>query len=270
MLRSVATACAIWLSATPVWADARLTVLMDALRLPDLVQIMRQEGLNDAEQINTDLLAGQGGAFWLGQVDALYNPSAMQDIFFSGLRDGLDDGDLQVAVDFFDSVRGQRIVNLEMAARQAMIDPDVRAAASEAFATLQAADEPNAEFVVQMVEANDALEQNVTVTMSTSYQFYRGLSDGGFLRRGEDDILADVWESEPSLRAEAQDWLFAYFLLAYQPLAPEDRDAYLAFFQSPSGQALNSALFTGFEAIFIDIAYGLGRAVALNAVGNDI
>ncbi|MDW3221615.1 MAG: DUF2059 domain-containing protein [Paracoccaceae bacterium] len=269
-MRRLAAACLIWLCATSVWADARLTVLMDALRLPDLVQIMRQEGLSDAEQINIDMLAGQGGAFWLGQVDGLYNPIAMQDMFFAGLRDGLDDGDLQVAVDFFDSARGQRIVNLEMAARQAMIDPDVRATASEAYDALQTTDDPHAEFVAQMVEANDALELNVAVTMSTSYQFYRGLSDGGFLRRPEADILADVWDSEPSLRAEAQDWLFAYFLLAYQPLAPEDRDAYLAFFESSSGQALNSALFTSFEAMFTDIAYGLGRAVALNAVGNDI
>ncbi|WP_222869576.1 hypothetical protein ROLI_020290 [Roseobacter fucihabitans] len=269
-MRAFALSCVMCFCAMSAWADARVTVLMDALRLSDLAQIIQEEGLADAAQINADMLAGQGGTFWEGQVAALYDPTVMLDGFHQALLARLQGDRLQTTVTFFDSVRGQKIVALEIAAREAMVDTAVQDAASEAFAALQAHQDPYVDFATQLLKVNDLLEFNVAVTMSTSYQFYRGLSDGGFLRQSEAEILSDVWASEADVRREAQTWLHAYFLLAYQPLDPSDRQAYLAFLQSPAGQALNNALFAGFEGLFKDIAYGLGRAVALNAVGNDI
>ncbi|MFK7882293.1 hypothetical protein [Roseobacter sp.] len=269
-MRAYILACAVFLSASPAWADARVTVLMDALRVPDLVASIRQEGLADARHLNEDILSGQGGAFWQGQVDGLYNTSAMQDVLYVALLNGLEATDLDEALLFFDSHQGQRIVELEVAARKAMIDASVQDIASEAYNKLAAHDDPHAVLVAQFIEANDLLELNVAVTLSTSYQFQRGLSDGGLVKRSDNNILADVWASEAEVRAAAQDWLFGYFLLAYQPLEISDLEALLAFFQRPAGKALNAAFFAGSEQMFTDIAYGLGRAVALNAVGDDI
>lgn len=269
-MRVFALCCLLCLTGLPAWADARVSVLMDALRLPDLVNILREEGVQDAQGLNEDMLNGQGGAFWQGQVDALYDATAMQDVLYAALLKGLEGDALEETVRFFDSTRGQRIVQLEIAARRAMMAADVQDAASEAYAALDTAADPHAALVAQFIEVNDLLELNVTVTMSTSYQFYAGLSDGGFDKRTEAEILSEIWTSEDTVRDQAQDWLFAYFLLAYQPLETSDLKAYLAFSMTPAGEALNRALFSGFEAIFKDIAYGLGRAVALNAVGNDI
>ena len=268
-MRAAALAAVFCLIALPGWADARVSVLMDALRIPELVSALRAEGLSDAQSLNETMLNGQGGAFWQGQVSQLYAAGPIEDGFFNALKHGMDDAALDAAVAFFDSVPGQEIVKLEIAARGAMMETGVEEAAAEAYAALPQDDE-YARQIAAFVAANDLLELNVALTMSASYQFSRGLADGGLLDMNEEQILAQVWASEPSLRQEAESWLFGYFFLAQQSLPIEDLQAYVAFAESAAGAELNVALFAGYEAVFTDIAYGLGRAVALNAAGNDI
>ncbi|MGZ2257988.1 DUF2059 domain-containing protein [Roseobacter sp. A03A-229] len=268
-MRSAVISVLFCVIALPAWADARVTVLMDALRLPQLVQALRQEGMSDAEDLNADMLSGQGGAFWQQQVSSLYETRPMEDAFFHALKEGLDDAALDVALQFFDSARGQRITELEIAARDAMADVAMEEAAAAAFDTLPE-DDRHAGLVSEFIALNDLLELNVALTMSSSYQFSRGLADGGMLEMSDEQILAQVWESEEGLRSDAEVWLRGYFFLAQQPLDLADLEAYVAFADSPAGADLNAALFAGYEAIFTDIAYGLGRAVAMNAAGNDI
>lgn len=268
-MRAVFVSLLFCVNALPALADARVTVLMDALRLPQLVQALRAEGLADAEDLNTDMLNGQGSAFWQHQVSALYETGPMEDAFFHALKSGLDDAALDVAVQFFDSARGARITELEIAAREAMADQTVEQRAAEAFAALPEGDD-HGRLVSEFIAVNDLLELNVALTMSSSYQFSRGLVDGGMLEMTDEQILAQVWASEDGLRAQSQTWLQGYVFLAQKPLARADLEAYVAFADSPAGADLNAALFAGYEAIFTDIAYGLGRAVAMNAAGNDI
>lgn len=268
-MRAVALAFAFCLTAIPLWADARVTVLIDALRIPELVEALRTEGLSDAQALNDDMLNGQGRAFWQGQVSQLYAPTAIEDSFFQALNTGMDTEALDAAVQFFDSERGQRITEMEIAARKAMMDPSVEETAAHAFAN-RPEDDPHRRLLTDFITANDFLDLNVALTMSASYQFSRGLADGGLLQMSEDQILAQVWETEQTLRTEAQSWLNGYFLLAQQPLEISDLEAYVAFSRSPAGKQMNAALFKGYEGVFTDIAYGLGRAVALNAAGNDI
>ncbi|GFE48327.1 hypothetical protein So717_00800 [Roseobacter cerasinus] len=268
-MRAVLLAAALCVTALPAWADARVTVLMDALRLPQLIETLREEGLADAQELNADMLGGQGGAFWDQQIARLYDPVAIREAFFTALDGGLDDAALERALAFFDSERGQRVTEFEIAARRAMMDPDIEEAAAAAFAALPADDAQVAQ-VVDFITTNDLLELNVALTMSTSYQFSRGLADGDLLEMSDEQILAQVWASEDALRADAETWLNGYVLLSQQPLGTDDIDAYLAFAKSPAGRALNAALFAGYEATFTSIAYGLGRAVAMNAVVDDI
>ncbi len=268
-MRLLGLAIVFCVTALPAWSDARVTVLMDALRLPQLVEALRAEGISDADDLNADMLRGQGGAFWQQQVSRLYDTGAMKDTFHRALEEGLDDAALDVAVQFFDSTRGQRITELEIAARGAMADEAVEEAAAAAFAALPEGDD-HARLVSEFITLNDLLELNVALTMSSSYQFSRGLADGGLLEMSEEQILSEVWESEEGLRSDAEVWLRGYFFLAQQPLDLADLEAYVAFAESSAGADLNAALFAGYEAIFTDIAYGLGRAVAMNAAGNDI
>ena len=48
--------------------------------------------------------------------------------------------------------------------------------------------------------------------------------------------------------------------MAYQPLADEDLEAYIAFSETDAGKQMNSALFEAFDGLFVDVSRDLGRA----------
>lgn len=269
-MRNLVLCIAFIVGGVPAWADAQLSVLVDVLEVDEVTQIMKAEGENYAQTLNEEMLDEQGGAFWLEQIDAIYDVQRMQETVRAALEVGLSDTEIAQSVAFFASERGVQIITLENAARRAMDDQAVEDAARLEHARLQGSDDPHYALVQDFVATNDLLERNVSGALSANLQFYSGLADGRLLQKSESEILADVWADEPNIREDTEGWLFGYLLLAYQPLSGEDLEAYVAFSQSPAGQALNAALFDGYETMYRDISYALGRAVALSAVGNDI
>lgn len=270
MLRAFCLSFALSVAALPAWADARVGVLLESLRVSEVIQTMRVEGLEYADDLNDEILSGQGGAFWQAQVDAIYNIARMHETVRAAVENGLEEADLRAANAFFASERGARIVSLENAARKAMQDEAIEEAAEARAESLLTTDDPDVTLIREFVTANDLMDRNVAGAMSINFQFYQGLVDGRMLEMSQNDITRDVWEQEPEIRDETEDWLYAYLLLAFEPLDAEDLQAYLAFSESDAGKALNAALFDGYEAMYRDISYALGRAVALSAAGNDI
>ncbi|MGA9434719.1 MAG: hypothetical protein WBV62_10845, partial [Roseobacter sp.] len=183
---------------------------------------------------------------------------------------GLEPDDVEAALAFFGSEQGARIISLENAARQAMADPEVEEAARDIYAGLKDGDDPLYILVSRYIDDNDLLERNVTGAMSANFQFYMGLSDGKFTDQSEAEILEEVWSQQDDIRDDTEYWLNGFLLMAYQPLPLETMQNYVDYSASDEGQALNAALFDGFEGIYRDISYALGRAIALNAEGDGI
>ncbi|WP_246039823.1 DUF2059 domain-containing protein [Sulfitobacter sabulilitoris] len=258
------------LLAAPAWADARVTLLMERLHLAEIVDIMRDEGLDYAQSLDEDMLAGQGGAFWNAQVTRIYDRARMMEMVREGLRNGLSPQQVDRALLFFDSDLGRRIVTLEVAARAAMVDEAVEEAARGTYLRLRNEHDPRLDPIDRFVAANDLLDRNVTGAMTSNMQFYRGIAEGGAIDMTEQEMLADVWEQEQAIRDDTEGWLYGYLLLAYEPLETGDIEEYVAFSQTATGRALNAALFAGFEAMYRDISYALGRAVALSAHSSDL
>lgn len=257
-------------SAPAAWANAKITVLMDALQIVDSVEILREEGFAYAETLDKDMLNGAGGAFWDAQMRQIYNAEQISERLRLALEDGLSPEDLDATLAFFNTERGTRIITLENAARRAMADPVVEEAANDVYASLSGTDDERLALVTTFIASNDLLERNVSGSMNSYVQFYAGLSDGRFRDMSEDMILSQVWEQQDAIRADTEVWIYSYLLLAYQPLPLSDLEAYVAYAQTDAGQALNAALFEGFEAVYNDISYALGRAVALSADGDEI
>jgi len=106
------------------------------------------------------------------------------------------------------------------------------------------------------------IERNVMGALNSNLVFYNGLVDGGALEMSQADIVADVWSQEESVRDEARDWLNAFLLMAYEPLDKAELQAYIAFYQTPEGKVLNRAMFDAFDAMYEEVSYILGRALA--------
>jgi len=165
-------------------------------------------------------------------------------------------------VAFFETEAAQRLVANEVAARRAMIDDAVEAAAREAY--LARAQDPDATFrlVRAFVRVNDLVESNVAGALNSNFAFYRGLADGGALEMGESEMLAEVWAQEEATRADTRDWLYGFLLTAYDPVPEAVLERYVELSGTEAGRAMNSALFAGFDRMYAEISYALGLALA--------
>ncbi len=244
--------------------------LFDLLRLSDLVSVMRDEGLVEGEDLAADLFPSGGNAGWARAVDRIYEEAAMGRALADGLSRSLPAEHLAPLVRFFGSDLGRRIVSSEIEARRAFLDPDIEAAARERSDAMPS-DDTRRRLVERFIAANDLVSFNVAGAMNANLAFYEGLAEaGGDGFASERDRLEQVWSQEASIRADTEAWLTAYLTVAYAPLSDADLDAYVALSQSPAGQALNAALFDGFDAMYEDISRNLGRAVAGALTGIDI
>lgn len=251
---------------------ARVEPVSEALGLPALLEIMHQEGVGYGANLEADLLQGHGGPAWAATVAAIYDTGRMQGMILKSLNAELDDAEIPGILAFFESEAGQHIIALEIAARRAMLDEDVEAAARDGWMALEAEGGTRWDLLVEFAEVNDLVESNVAGAMTANYAFYRGLADGGAFQvdMTEEQILADVWSQEQAIRDETVDWVFSFTSLAYQPLSDDEFRAYLDFAATDAGQALNAALFTAFNDMFAAISRDLGLGAARFLAGRDI
>lgn len=262
------------LAAGAALADARMTVLVDVLKLPEAAHILREEGLDHALELDADMLDGRGGAGWQSQVDAVYNTERMVETVRGALADALQSpassAELEETIEFFASDLGAQIVTLENSARVAILDKDVEEAARARYAALEGTDDTRLALIKGFVESGDMINRNVTSAMNSNYQFLRGLADGNAIEMGDDEMLADVAADIDEITDDTVSWLYGYLLLAYHPLSDAELQVYLTYSQTKAGQALNRGLFDGFGKAYEDISYALGWAVALNMTAEEL
>lgn len=247
--------------------------LSAALRIGDVLAVMRDEGLDYGKSLEADMFPGAGGAAWAAKVAAVYDADRMARTFTTAFAEALRDNPAtaKAATAFFAAPLGQRIISLEIEARRALLEEAAEDAATLAWAELEAEDDPRAALIRRFAEVNDLVESNVTGALNANLAFYRGLAGAGaFGDMPQEDMLAEVWAQEESVRAETEDWLYPYLALAYRPLSDEDLTAYTDFSATPEGQRLNRALFSAFAALFDGISEQLGQAAAIQLQGQDI
>lgn len=256
------TVFALALPASAQTADA--DALFNLLRLPDIIDVMRQEGVEYGETIGVDLLGGPASSAWSATVEQIYDLDRMITTVRADFSASLAGDDLDAMEAFFGSEQGQRIIGLEVSARRALLDDAVEEASKQAAALAAAEPDGRYALVGAFIESNNLIESNVAGALNTNYAFYMGLLDeqafDGAL--SEEQVLSDVWGQEGEIRSNTTEWLYAFLLMAYQPLSDEDLLAYTAFSETDAGQELNRALFDGFDRLFDGISRSLGRAAA--------
>ncbi len=257
------TAAALMAAPAPTFADGHagpVDILFATMELPAMLDLMRQEGLEYGQTIGQDLFQGSVSADWTATVERIYDADRMKSQVLDVLKTELDGDDVAAMVDFFASDAGTRIINLEVAARSALMDDAVEEAANEVAALAMADETPRFKKIEEFAELNDLIETNIVGAMNSNYAFFTGLADSGAAPQGmsEDEILADVWSQEPEIRQSTTEWVFSFLMLAYEPLDDADLDAYIAFSATDAGQDLNSALFLAFDKVYEGISRNLG------------
>ncbi|ARE39159.1 hypothetical protein RGUI_1018 [Rhodovulum sp. P5] len=260
------------LSPVRVFAAPQVDALLQAMAFDELVEIVHEEGLGYGATIEEELFPGRGGALWKEAVARAYDTDRMVRILRGSLAAELDARDLDTLTGFFRSDTGARIIRLELSARRALLLPDVEAASRARLEAMQSNGNPRLALLDRFEAANGLVEANVVSALNANFAFYTGLSRGGAFDGDftEEDMLIDVASQAPEIRDEMQTWLFAYLAMAYDPLPDSALESYIALSQTDAGQALNTALFAGFDLVFTDISRELGMAAALFLAGEDI
>lgn len=249
--------------------------LIDALRLDQVLDAMRIEGIDYGETLEADLFPDRGGPGWRRTVDGIYAIDAMRARLMPALSrelDRLPAADIDAARAFFRSELGRRIVALENAARLAQLDEDVKAASQQEATELETAKPERFALLRRFIEANDLIEANVVGALNANAAFYFGLNRAGAFAEAlsEEEVLSDVASQEEGIRAETADWIDAYLALAYRPLTDAELKSYLTFSESRAGQALSRAIFAAYDAMFTGISRDLGRGAARYIAGEEL
>lgn len=247
-----------------------------ALRIDEMLEVIRAEGLANGDDLAAEMFAGAAGADWRAAVAQVYDAGRMRQRFDQSMAD-LPDQDAAALADslvFYTSDLGQKIIGLELEARRAMLDPAVEEAAQARWREMGqgAGDQGRLDLLDRFVTVNDLIEMNVAGALNANLAYYRALSGAGAFGDAmpEAQMLSEVWAQEADLRKETVDWLFPYLNLAYGSLTPDEMQAYIAFSDTAAGRKANAVIFAAFDAVFVAASTELGRAVGLRLNGQDI
>lgn len=235
----------------------------------DLFPIMAQEGITSAGADDATPLAPEDLQKWRNDLALIYDPSRMQADFSAVLDAQLaaKDDVRAHAVAFARSVEGARVLQLEISARQALLDDEIDEMARLSLSEARESDprSPSAQrlaLVRERIDVNDLVELNVSLGLNTTYAYYMGmLSETEIPGLSAQDVLALVWSQEQDIRADVVDWIESYFLLAYQPLSDDELRRYIDHSASENGDAFNRMMFQAFDAVFVDISRRVGAAL---------
>ncbi|WP_409731926.1 DUF2059 domain-containing protein [Tabrizicola flagellatus] len=255
-------------------AEQSVTELVKVMRLEELFEVLREEGLDYGRTLETDMFPSRGGAEWARTVSQIYDLDRLRPEFEAALAQeiGNDPTVLDGIVAFYGSDLGQRILGLEIEARRSFLDTAAEEAARVAADEAAASRDPKVALIRRMIEVADLLEANVAGSMSGNLAFMTGMAETGVYGRKmpQDEILADIWSREEQIRSDTSTWLAAYLGLAYAPLSEDELASYVAFWESPAGQRLNAALFVAFDRVFRPVSHDLGRAAGRAMLGREI
>jgi hypothetical protein len=244
--------------------SAEIDTLFTALGLPEIVEVMHEEGLADSTTLGKEMLPVAAARDWADAAQFIYDPQTMLDNVRDAFEAELQGDDIDAMLAFFTSEAGTKIIALEVSARRALLDEIVEEASTEA-ASVQMRDEtPRYLLVKDFVDVNDLIESNVVGSLNSSYAFYTGLIDGGAMPTDvtHDTALQDVWAQESDIRDSTTEWIYSFLLMAYQPLSDTELNTYIAFSETEAGQQLTAALFVAFDGMFEDISRALGLNIS--------
>lgn len=243
---------------------AKVDELFETLNLPQVIDVMRDEGLSYGDVLAQDLFPNRSLDEWHELLAMIYDNDAMMRQVKAGFQSALEDKNIDSALTYFQSEQGQMIIDLEISARRALLDEDVEAIANDQAALAILDETPRYVLVREFVEANDLIEINVVGALNSNYAFMTGLLDGGAFPHDftEDEILIDVWQQEDGIRSSTTEWAYSFLILAFQPLSDAELETYIAFSESDAGQELNAALFDAFDDTLEGISRDLGLAAS--------
>lgn len=246
--------------------------LWETLQLSELLPVIRDEALAEAETMQDTMFQRGGDGRWLDIVGRLHEPARLEKILRQSLKETVKAAPqslIDEALEFYSTDLGRRMIALENMTRRDMLDDATEEDAFADFAEAASYQKPRVAQIERLIEEADLIEQNVVGGMNAALAFSKGFESGDGYKTPmtEAQILDETWRQEPLIRAQAMGWLEAFLYRAYAPLSDEEVEEYIEFSGSPSGQALGQLLFASFDRLFGQTSREMGIAAARQLKG---
>lgn len=254
-----ATALALVLSAGSALAGPETDRLVDAMGIPALIAAFASEGVENSATLNDTFLNGQGGSVWAETARRLYDPGRLEEEIRAAFAEILETDVTEQALLFFESDQGSRIIELEVQARNALLNPELEAAA-------KAAPSANSDAITAFLEVRDLIRRNTDAAIGAQQAFFAGMAATA------PDIAQppDTEGQRAMVRIETERWLRGYYALAQSPLSADDVAVYTAFWETDVARAVDDALFAAFAESYATLSFGMGQAAGRLLPQNDL
>ncbi|RLJ36125.1 hypothetical protein BCF46_3967 [Litoreibacter meonggei] len=267
-----ATFTALMISALAVTAQS--TSLLDryltALDMDTVFDVLRDEGVVAGQDMSGSDGVSPSPA-WVARLERIYDPEKAKRAFLEGMETIKDVAASEDALAFFETDLGARIVQVEIDARKALNSDGGEDAAAAKVAEIRKEDPALYLMYQEFIKVNDLVESNVAGALNSNLAFYRGMATSESYAEGlsESFMLNSVWEQEPEIRQEMEEWTINFSSVAYSGLTKAELQRYIDISKTPAGQRLNTVLFAGFDKMFEQQSFELGRATAEFMIGED-
>ncbi|ARO14907.1 hypothetical protein BVG79_01563 [Ketogulonicigenium robustum] len=272
MWRNLICAAALSCAASGALADVdreKADALFNALLLPQITDLMSREGIEFGLSLAPNMTGGAASDTWRQAVEAIHDPEWMQAEARSEWYVALEGVDIDPILAFATGEPAHSLLQMEVSAREAMLDDDLRETAIEFAAVEMARETPRATLIAQLMAANDLLEGNVASGLNANLAFYNGMAES----EGDmptDAVLAEVLGRADDMRASTAEWLYAFLLLAYTPASDADIEGMITFAGTPAGKTLSRVSGVAFDPMIEQISHNLGRAAARLLVSEEL
>jgi hypothetical protein len=255
----------LWASGLPAQADALTQRLLESVQTNRLLSILATEAIESGSDVDRDFLNGEGGDFFRETVTRLNDPKRLAPKLEAIYTESMTETQRDSVALFFESDLGQRIIDLELSAREAMIDAEVEAAVKE-----RVAGSGVPPLVQQLIDESRLVERNTEDSLGIVKEFFLGIRSAGQDELTPGQIDAIVEESRAEVEADTREWLGAFLTLSYSPLSDDELSTYLEFWRTDAGRAFDEALFAAFRQIIGENSFAVGQLVGRLQLSQDI
>lgn len=189
-----------------------------------------------------------------------YAPTRLAADIAAELPAGLKQDAAQEALKWFESDLGRKITALEDASSKAAADPATLEQAQELYQRLSPR---RIERYQRLIKASDVAESSAQLVIDTAIGTTYGVASttGSTTPPNLDEIRTEISRKREDMVEQLRGQFSVLFASAYQSLPESELDEYLAFVESPSGQAFHKAMAAAIDRALIKAAREAGKQI---------
>ena len=226
--------------------------LYDALHMDRINEIIRLEGIQDAEGTGEAYLPPNSVDRFVAQAKSVYQLEAMERDFKRLLTQNLSIPDANKILLFYQKPLGKVASELEVSARIAISDAHIEEMAKIKLKEAVKSKNKRLDEIESVIKTLELVEQNLIGAYDAQFAFMYELSKLGVIELSKQEMIDLITNDEEKLKSEILEWLMAFSHMAYAPMNDKEFSDYSDFSKSELGIALNKALFSVYNEMAKD------------------